>query len=184
MVVPSIFVSGPLLTSVMLKCFLVKLLINFGSCSAAGAAAAGAATPAATGTASTSALPPRAPTGIWRSISLPSPMWIFSIPPGNAAATGAAGISGAATAGACASSASAGAAADGAFTPSNTSAVSGARESQVFVSFAPRTSSIVKHPSRFNNPESTKSSKIAGSSRFAGSIVMPASALQQSTAGS
>ena len=47
----------------------------------------------------------------------------------------------------------------GAFTPSRTSFVNGQRESQVFVSFAPSTSSIVRHPSRFNNPESTRSSK-------------------------
>ena len=109
-------------------------------------------------------------------------MWILSTPP---AATGAA-AAGAAAAGASSatSSSTAGALTLGAFTPSRTSAVSGARESQVFVSFAPNTSSMVRQPSRFNNPESTKSSKIAGSSRFAGSIVMPASALQHKTAGS
>ena len=99
--------------------------------------------------------------------------------------TGAAGATGAGAAGASgAASSSSSAGALGAFTPSSTSGVNGQRESQVFVSFAPKTSSMVRHPSRLNNPESTKSSKIAGSSRFAGSIVMPASALQQRTAGS
>ena len=106
-------------------------------------------------------------------------MWILSVPPATVAAvaTGAAS-----SAGASSSASSAGVV--GAFTPSRTSFVNGQRESQVFVSFAPSTSSIVRHPSRFNNPESTRSSKIAGSSRLAGSIVIPASALQHSTAGS
>ena len=92
-------------------------------------------------------------------------------------------INGAGAAGAS-SSASSAAGAVGAFAPSTTSAVNGQRESHVFVSFAPKTSSMVNAPSRFNNPESTKSSKIAGSSRLAASIVMPASALQHNTAGS
>src|SRR5699024_4795287 len=101
-------------------------------------------------------------------------------PPATGAAAGAA--TGAAAGAASSSSSSAGAL--GAFTPSSTSAVSGQRESQVFVNFAPNTSSMVRQPSRLNNPESTRSSKIAGSSRFAGSIVIPASALQHNTAGS
>ena len=68
--------------------------------------------------------------------------------------------------------------------PSTLSAVSGHKESLVFVNFAPRTCPIFKQPSRLRSPESTSSSKIAGSSRFAGSIVIPPSALQHNTAGS
>ena len=94
------------------------------------------------------------------------------------------GAGAAAGAGTSSSASSGAAGALGAFAPSTTSAVSGQRESQVFVSFAPRTSSMVRQPSRFSNPESTRSSKIAGSSKFAGSIVMPPSALQHNTAGS
>ena len=109
-------------------------------------------------------------------------MWILSVTQATVAAvaTGAAGA--ASSDGASSSASSTGVV--GAFTPSRTSYVNGQRESQVFVSFAPSTSSIVRHPSRFNNPESTRSSKIAGSSRLAGSIVIPASVLQLSTSGS
>ena len=137
-------------------CLLVNVPTTF--VSSTGASAVAVAATAAGTSATASPVAPRAPTGISRLISFPSPMWILSVPPATVAAvaTGAAGAS----------------------------FVNGQRESQVFVSFAPSTSSIVRHPSRFNNPESTRSSKIAGSSRLAGSIVIPASALQHSTAGS
>ena len=156
-------------------CLLVNVPTTFSSSTGASAVAATAAGTSATA----SPVVPRAPTGISRLMSFPSPMWILSVPPATVAAvaTGAAS-----SAGASSSASSAGVV--GAFTPSRTSFVNGQRESQVFVSFAPSTSSIVRHPSRFNNPESTRSSKIAGSSRLAGSIVIPASALQHSTAGS
>ena len=162
-------------------CLLVNVPTTF--VSSTGASAVAVAATAAAGTSATaSPVAPRAPTGISRLISFPSPIWILSVPPATVAAvaTGAAGA--ASSAGASSSASSAGVV--GAFTPSRTSFVNGQRESHVFVSFAPSTSSIVRHPSRFNNPESTRSSKIAGSSRFAGSIVIPASALQHSTAGS
>ena len=162
-------------------CLLVNVPTTF--VSSTGASAVAVAATAAAGTSATaSPVAPRAPTGISRLISFPSPIWILSVPPATVAAvaTGAAGA--ASSAGASSSASSAGVV--GAFTPSRTSFVNGQRESQVFVSFAPSTSSIVRHPSRFNNPESTRSSKIAGSSRLAGSIVIPASALQHSTAGS
>ena len=114
-------------------------------------------------------------------------MWILRTPPATAVAAGAAATgaaAGAATAGAASSAASSASSSTESFAPSTTSAVSGERESRVFVSFAPKICPIFKHPSRFNNPESTNSSKIAGSSRFAGSIMIPASALQHNTAGS
>lgn len=147
-------------------CLLVNVPTTFSSSTGASAVAATAAGTSATA----SPVVPRAPTGISRLMSFPSPMWILSVPPATVAAvaTGAAS-----SAGASSSASSAGVV--GAFTPSRTSFVNGQRESQVFVSFAPSTSSIVRHPSRFNNPESTRSSKIAGSSRLAGSIVIPAS---------
>ena len=161
-------------------CLLVNVPTTF--VSSTGASAVAVAATAAGTSATASPVAPRAPTGISRLISFPSPIWILSVPPATVAAvaTGAAGA--ASSAGASSSASSTGVV--GAFTPSRTSFVNGQRESQVFVSFAPSTSSIVRHPSRFNNPESTRSSKIAGSSRFAGSIVIPASALQHSTAGS
>ena len=161
-------------------CLLVNVPTTF--VSSTGASAVAVAATAAGTSATASPVAPRAPTGISRLISFPSPMWILSVPPATVAAvaTGAAGA--ASSAGASSSASSTGVV--GAFTPSRTSFVNGQRESHVFVSFAPSTSSIVRHPSRFNNPESTRSSKIAGSSRFAGSIVIPASALQHSTAGS
>ena len=165
-------------------CLLVNVPTTFSSSTGASAVAAVAATASAGTSATASPVAPRAPIGSSRLISFPSPMWILSVPPAVAivlvdGATGAAGAAGAST-----SSAFSSTGVEGAFTPSRTSFVNGQRESHVFVSFAPSTSSIVRHPSRFNNPESTRSSKIAGSSRFAGSIVIPASALQHSTAGS
>ena len=165
-------------------CLLVNVPTTFSSSTGASAVAAVAATASAGTSATASPVAPRAPIGSSRLISFPSPMWILSVPPAVAivlvaGATGAAGAAGASTFSAFSS-----AGVEGAFTPSRTSFVNGQRESQVFVSFAPSTSSIVRHPSRFNNPESTRSSKIAGSSRLAGSIVIPASALQHSTAGS
>ena len=141
-------------------CLLVNVPTTFASSTGASAVAV-AATAAAGTSATASPVVPRAPTGISRLISFPSPMWILSVPPATVAAvaTGAAGA--ASSAGASSSASSTGVV--GAFTPSRTSFVNGQRESQVFVSFAPSTSSIVRHPSRFNNPESTRSSKIAGS---------------------
>ena len=68
--------------------------------------------------------------------------------------------------------------------PSTLSGVNGDKESLVFVNFAPSTCPIVRQPSKVSRPESTSSSKIAGSSRLAASIVIPASALQHKTAGS
>ena len=163
----------------MLKCFLVRVPITFASGSSS---FTGAATTAA-GAAGAPA-PPRIPTGISRSISFPSPIWIFITPPA-AAATAGAGAAGADTTAASSFSASsAGSSTATSLNPSTTSAVSAVSESHVFFSFAPRTCSIVSTPSRFKSPESTRSSKIAGSSRFAASIVMPSSALQHNTAGS
>jgi hypothetical protein len=165
----------------MLKCFLVKLLTNLASCATGAAATAAGAAASTTAAGAAAVAPANAPTGISRSMSLPSPMWILRTPPATGAATGAAATGAAST---TSSSTASSTAAALALTPSRTSAVSGLRESQVLISFAPKTSSIVRQPSRFNNPDSTKSSKIAGSSRFAASIVMPASALQHNTAGS
>ena len=162
-------------------CLLVNVPTTF--VSSTGASAVAVAATAAGTSATASPVAPRAPTGISRLISFPSPIWILSVPPATVAAV-ATGAAGAASSAGASSSAFSSAGVVGAFTPSRTSFVNGQRESQVFVSFAPSTSSIVRHPSRFNNPESTRSSKIAGSSRFAGSIVIPASALQHSTAGS
>ena len=162
-------------------CLLVNVPTTFSS--STGASAVAVAATAAGTSATASPVVPRAPTGISRLMSFPSPMWILSVPPATVAAV-ATGAAGAASSAGASSSAFSSAGVVGAFTPSRTSFVNGQRESQVFVSFAPSTSSIVRHPSRFNNPESTRSSKIAGSSRFAGSIVIPASALQHSTAGS
>ena len=112
-------------------------------------------------------------------------MWIFNTPPtfctlavGFAVTAGASSFTSSFASSAGASSAA------GAFAPSTRSAVSGVRESQVLTSFAPSTCSIVSVPSSFRSPESTRSSKIAGSSRFAAWIVMPPSALQHNTAGS
>lgn len=135
-------------------CLLVNVPTTFSSSTGASAVAVAAAGTSATA----SPVVPRAPTGISRLMSFPSPMWILSVPPATVAAvaTGAAGA--ASSAGASSSASSAGVV--GAFTPSRTSFVNGQRESQVFVSFAPSTSSIVRHPSRFNNPESTRSSKL------------------------
>ena len=165
-------------------CLLVNVPTTFVSSTGASAVAVAVAATAAAGTSATaSPVAPRAPTGISRLISFPSPIWILSVPPATVAAV-ATGAAGAASSAGASSSAFSSAGVVGAFTPSRTSFVNGQRESHVFVSFAPSTSSIVRHPSRFNNPESTRSSKIAGSSRFAGSIVIPASALQHSTAGS
>ena len=107
-------------------------------------------------------------------------MWILRTPPATGAAATGAAATGASTTSSSATSSATGAAA----TPSRTSAVSGQRESQVLISLAPNTCPIVNAPSRFNNPESTRSSKIAGSSRFSAPITMPASALQHNTAGS
>ena len=75
-VVPSILVSSPNTTLSILKCFLVKLLINvvfssFLASSTAGTAASATATGA---TAAGAAAPPIAPKGISKFISLPSPM--------------------------------------------------------------------------------------------------------------
>ena len=162
-------------------CLLVNVPTTFSS--STGASAVAVAATAAGTSATASPVVPRAPTGISRLMSFPSPMWILSVPPATVAAV-ATGAAGAASSAGASSSAFSSAGVVGAFTPSRTSFVNGQRESHVFVSFAPSTSSIVRHPSRFNNPESTRSSKIAGSSRFAGSIVIPASALQHSTAGS
>ena len=162
-------------------CLLVNVPTTFSS--STGASAVAVAATAAGTSATASPVVPRAPTGISRLMSFPSPMWILSVPPATVAAV-ATGATGAASSAGASSSAFSSAGVVGAFTPSRTSFVNGQRESHVFVSFAPSTSSIVRHPSRFNNPESTRSSKIAGSSRFAGSIVIPASALQHSTAGS
>ena len=162
-------------------CLLVNVPTTFAS--STGASAVAVAATAAGTSATASPVAPRAPTGISRLISFPSPIWILSVPPATVAAV-ATGAAGAASSAGASSSAFSSAGVVGAFTPSRTSFVNGQRESHVFVSFAPSTSSIVRHPSRFNNPESTRSSKIAGSSRFAGSIVIPASALQHSTAGS
>ena len=162
-------------------CLLVNVPTTF--VSSTGASAVAVAATAAGTSATASPVAPRAPTGISRLISFPSPIWILSVPPATVAAV-ATGAAGAASSAGASSSAFSSAGVVGAFTPSRTSFVNGQRESHVFVSFAPSTSSIVRHPSRFNNPESTRSSKIAGSSRFAGSIVIPASALQHSTAGS
>ena len=162
-------------------CLLVNVPTTFSS--STGASAVAVAATAAGTSATASPVAPRAPTGISRLISFPSPIWILSVPPATVAAV-ATGAAGAASSAGASSSAFSSAGVVGAFTPSRTSFVNGQRESHVFVSFAPSTSSIVRHPSRFNNPESTRSSKIAGSSRFAGSIVIPASALQHSTAGS
>ena len=161
-------------------CLLVNVPTTF--VSSTGASAVAVAATAAGTSATASPVAPRAPTGISRLISFPSPMWILSVPPATVAAvaTGAAGA--ASSAGASSSASSTGVV--GAFTPSRTSFVNGQRESQVFVSFAPSTSSIVRHPSRFNNPESTRSQKLLDLRGFAGSIVIPASALQHSTAGS
>ena len=64
----------------MLKCFLVRVPTTFSSSTGAGAAAP--ATTAAAGTSAAAAPPPSAPTGISRSMSLPSPIWIFNVPPG------------------------------------------------------------------------------------------------------
>ena len=107
-------VSGPLLTSVIVKCFLVKLLTTFSSPTASGAAAPATTAYAPAGNGATAATPPSAPTGISRSMSLPSPMWILSVPPAAGPATGAA--TGAGAAGAY-SSASSAAGAVGAFAP-------------------------------------------------------------------
>ena len=111
-------------------CLLVNVPTTFSSSTGASAVAATAAGTSATA----SPVVPRAPTGISRLMSFPSPMWILSVPPATVAAvaTGAAS-----SAGASSSASSAGVV--GAFTPSRTSFVNGQRESQVFVSFAPST---------------------------------------------
>ena len=114
-------------------CLLVNVPTTF--VSSTGAPAVAVAATAAAGTSATaSPVAPRAPTGISRLISFPSPIWILSVPPATVAAvaTGAAGA--ASSAGASSSASSAGVV--GAFTPSRTSFVNGQRESQVFVSFA------------------------------------------------
>ena len=116
-------------------CLLVNVPTTF--VSSTGASAVAVAATAAGTSATASPVAPRAPTGISRLISFPSPIWILSVPPATVAAvaTGAAGA--ASSAGASSSASSAGVV--GAFTPSRTSFVNGQRESQVFVSFAPST---------------------------------------------
>lgn len=67
-------------------------------------------------------------------------------------------------------------------TLSSTPGVSGTNESQVFVNVDPNTCPIVNASSgKLNNPESTKSSNNAGSSKFDAVNVTPASALQHNT---
>ena len=124
-------------------CLLVNVPTTF--VSSTGASAVAVAATAAGTSATASPVAPRAPTGISRLISFPSPIWILSVPPATVAAV-ATGAAGAASSAGASSSAFSSAGVVGAFTPSRTSFVNGQRESQVFVSFAPSTSSIVRHP--------------------------------------
>ena len=61
-------------------CLLVNVPTTFASSTGASAVAV-AATAAAGTSATASPVVPRAPTGISRLISFPSPMWILSVPP-------------------------------------------------------------------------------------------------------
>ncbi len=71
------------------------------------------------------------------------------------------------------------------FMLSNISGVIGVNESIVLINFAPNTSCIVKQSAGiFKSPESFNSSNIAGSSKLAAEITVPASALQQTMASS
>ena len=121
-----------------------------------------------------------------RVIFLPSPILILTFPaePATGAKLGAAaGTAAASTTSAAAGASSVALALD--FAPSTKALVSGVSASEVLISFAPKTSPIVKVSSPISNrPESTKSGNIAGSSRFEGSITVPASNLQHNTAGS
>ena len=74
-------------------CLLVNVPTTFSSSTGASAVAVAVAATAAGTSATASPVVPRAPTGISRLMSFPSPMWILSVPPATVAAvaTGAAG---------------------------------------------------------------------------------------------
>ena len=109
----------------------------------------------------------------------------MNTPPATAgAATGATGA-GASSATGASSTTSSAASSSPAENPSAFSGVRAVKASQVAVNLAPKTCPIVNvFSGKTNNPDSTKSGNIAGSSKLAGSTTVPASNLQHVTAGS